>query len=194
MTEEEYLSQRTDPAFYENEAFDGTDKIDFPNKTEKDRCVSPFEVVRSYQSETSELPSPEDVAFKDVTTKREIFEKEIKRQSMELEETQSWKRSSKEYDDKVIVAEESERYVHEENRSKHDTEQKSHEVLKDDKSIIKEKSEREKTTKEENKTKTDSKVTSSETVTEVNKKTLKKKKKKIFPTQKKKKKKKKKKS
>merc|ERR1739842_195746 len=110
--------------------FDGTDKIDFPNKTEK----------------------------------------ESKRQSMELEETQSWKRSSKEYDDKVIVAEESERNVHEENRSKHDTEQKSHEVLKDDKSIIKEKSEMEKTTKEENKTKTDSKVTSSETVTEVDKK------------------------
>jgi len=174
MTEEEYLSQRADPAFYENEAFDGTDKIDFPNKAEKDRCVSPFEVVRSYQSETSELPSPEDVAFKDVTTKREIFEKEIKRQSMEFEETQSWKRSSKEYDDKVIVAEESESYVHEENRSKHDIEQKSHEVLKDDKSIIKEKYEMEKKTKEENKTKIDSKVTSSETVTEVNKKTLKK--------------------
>ncbi|KAL7641480.1 UNVERIFIED_CONTAM: hypothetical protein RMT77_007351 [Armadillidium vulgare] len=46
-----------------------------------------------------DLPSPEDISLKDVKTKKEMFEKEIKRQSSELEESLSWKRSSKEYDD-----------------------------------------------------------------------------------------------
>ncbi|CAL4058757.1 unnamed protein product, partial [Meganyctiphanes norvegica] len=173
-SEDEYISQRDDPVSYENEAFEGTDKIDVPSQAGNERCTSPFEVVRSLQSETPELPSPEDVAFKDVSTKREIFEKEIKRQSMELEESQSWKRSSKEYDDKVIVTEESQSHMHEENRSKHDKEQKIHEVLKEDKSIIKEKTEIEKKSKEENKTKEDTKITSSETVTELEKKLFKK--------------------
>merc|ERR1711915_1029733 len=123
-SEEEYLSQRKDAAFYENEAFVGTERIDIPSKGGEGRCVSPFEVLRTSQTETPELPSPEDVALKDVSTKREIFEKEIKRQSMEIEETQSWKRSSKEYDDKVMVTEESESHKHEENRSKFEKEQK----------------------------------------------------------------------
>ncbi|XP_042859639.1 ankyrin-2-like isoform X25 [Penaeus japonicus] len=104
-SETEYLAHREKPAFYENQAFIGTEKIDVPKEEERDGAVSPFEVRRRMESQ--DLPSPEDIAFKDVSSKRALFEKEIKRQSMEIEESQSWKRSSKEYDETVVISEES---------------------------------------------------------------------------------------
>ncbi|XP_063603636.1 ankyrin-2-like [Penaeus indicus] len=104
-SEAEYLAHREKPAFYENQAFIGTEKIDEPKEGERDGAVSPFEVRRRVESQ--DLPSPEDIAFKDVSSKRALFEKEIKRQSMEIEESQSWKRSSKEYDETVVISEES---------------------------------------------------------------------------------------
>ncbi|XP_069990925.1 ankyrin-2 isoform X27 [Penaeus vannamei] len=104
-SEAEYLAHREKPAFYENQAFIGTEKIDVPKEGDRDGAVSPFEVRR--RAESQDLPSPEDIAFKDVSSKRALFEKEIKRQSMEIEESQSWKRSSKEYDETVVISEES---------------------------------------------------------------------------------------
>ncbi|XP_047493734.1 uncharacterized protein LOC125042247 isoform X5 [Penaeus chinensis] len=104
-SEAEYLAHREKPAFYENQAFIGTEKIDVPKEGDRDGAVSPFEVRRRVESQ--DLPSPEDIAFKDVSSKRALFEKEIKRQSMEIEESQSWKRSSKEYDETVVISEES---------------------------------------------------------------------------------------
>ncbi|XP_069185516.1 ankyrin-2 isoform X26 [Procambarus clarkii] len=104
-SETEYIRQRDDPAFYENAGFAGTERIDVPKEISRERAVSPFEVLRTKES-VEDLPSPEDIAYKDVSSKRALFEKEIKRQSMEIEESQSWKRSSKEYDETVVITEE----------------------------------------------------------------------------------------
>ena len=105
-SEEDYLAHREGPSSYENEGFAGTEKIDLPKETPREGAVSPFEVFREKDAE-EDLQSPEDIAFKDVSSKRALFEKEIKRQSMEIEESQSWKRSSKEYDETVVVSEQS---------------------------------------------------------------------------------------
>ena len=94
------LPSKNKGSFYENVAFAGTEKIDLDVKSQV-RAVSPFEVTREEQEVSQDLPSPEDVSLKDVKSKRQIFENEIKRQSMELEE-QTWKRSSKEYDSDSI--------------------------------------------------------------------------------------------
>lgn len=105
-SETEYLAQTDDPRYYENAGFAGTEQIDVATESATERTISPFEVIRTEGSGV-ELPSPEDIAYKDVSSKRALFEKEIKRQSMEIEESQSWKRSSKEYDETVVVSEES---------------------------------------------------------------------------------------
>ncbi|XP_066941553.1 ankyrin-2-like isoform X49 [Macrobrachium rosenbergii] len=105
-SEEDYVAHREDPAFYENKGFVGTEKIDLPKETTREGAVSPFEVFRD-KDHKEDIQSPEDIAFKDVSSKRALFEKEIKRQSMEIEESQSWKRSSKEYDETVVISEES---------------------------------------------------------------------------------------
>ncbi|XP_050687559.1 ankyrin-2-like isoform X39 [Eriocheir sinensis] len=105
-SETEYLAHVDDPRYYENAGFAGTEQIDEATESVRERTISPFEVLRT-EGPSAELPSPEDIAYKDVSSKRALFEKEIKRQSMEIEESQSWKRSSKEYDETVVVSEES---------------------------------------------------------------------------------------
>ncbi|XP_045138082.1 ankyrin-2-like isoform X34 [Portunus trituberculatus] len=132
-SESEYLAQRVDPRFYENAGFAGTEKIDVSTESARERTISPFEVLRSGEPMT-ELPSPEDIAFKDVSSKRALFEKEIKRQSMEIEESQSWKRSSKEYDETLVVSEETASSTL---KKKEERESKISETIEKDKEIKK---------------------------------------------------------
>ncbi|XP_063863243.1 ankyrin-2-like isoform X47 [Scylla paramamosain] len=132
-SESEYLAQRVDPRFYENAGFAGTEKIDVSTESARERTISPFEVLRS-EEPTDELPSPEDIAFKDVSSKRALFEKEIKRQSMEIEESQSWKRSSKEYDETLVVSEETASSTL---KKKEERESKISETIEKDKEIKK---------------------------------------------------------
>lgn len=74
-------SQRKEQSVYEN--------VTFRRKgPDKQSAVS-----------SQDFPSPDDMSLKDVKTKKEMFEKEIKRQSSELEESLGWKRSSKELEE-----------------------------------------------------------------------------------------------
>ncbi|XP_042242862.1 uncharacterized protein LOC121880005 isoform X26 [Homarus americanus] len=157
-SEAEYIRQRDDPAFYENAGFAGTEKIDVPKEVGKERAISPFEVLRPEDS-VEDLPSPEDIALKDVSSKRALFEKEIKRQSMEFEESQSWKRSSKEYDETVVITEESASSVL---KKREESEHQVKETMEKDKETIKEKLE----TKKDDMSQTDRKKTETKSKTD----------------------------
>ncbi|XP_069942405.1 ankyrin-2 isoform X18 [Cherax quadricarinatus] len=150
-SEAEYIRQRDDPAFYENAGFAGTERIDIPKEIGRERAISPFEVIRTKES-AEDLPSPEDIAYKDVSSKRALFEKEIKRQSMEIEESQSWKRSSKEYDETVVITEESASSIL---KKSEESEHQLKETIEKDRETVKQKLE----TKKDDKTKTDIKRT-----------------------------------
>ncbi|KAF2357519.1 hypothetical protein FHG87_011724 [Trinorchestia longiramus] len=69
---------------YENVAFVGSKNVD--ETTFITESSSPYEVQRSEQR-SSDLPSPEDISLKDVKTKRELFESEIKKQSVDSDDS-----------------------------------------------------------------------------------------------------------